>query len=228
MKVYTSLAPWWSVLTPPGTYDVEAEFFLSLLGADIQSILELGAGIGAIASSFPAHLERILVDRSAEMLNESKKRNPTAEHICSCAFDLYLSHRVDAVLIHDSIMYMTNIGQLEEMFACGYRHLNPEGRILVVPDVVREYFHEHALSGGAEEDNKSIQMMEWHWDPNPHDQTYQMELSLLMREDGTVHAHHESHTLGLFTIKEYCDALEKVGFSAIDVGTEGRYFLAKK
>ena len=71
-------------------------------------------------------------------------------------------------------------------------------------------------------------MMEWHWDPDPHDTTYQMELSLLMREEGTVRAHHESHTLGLFRRMEYCAALEKVGFSIVDIGAEGRYFLAKK
>ena len=228
MEVYTSLAPWWSVLTPPGTYDMEAQFFLSLLGPEIRSLMELGSGIGAIASSMPQDIQCILVDRSEEMLTESRKRNPIAQHVCACVSDLSLRDRVDAVLIHDAIMYMTTEKQLLEMFSCAYRHLREGGKILVVPDVVKEYFHEHALHGGAQEGEKTIQLMEWHWDPTANDKTYQLELSLLMREGDAIRSHHETHTLGLFSVLEYTDALENVGFSMSTVDPEGRYFLAKK
>ena len=176
----------------------------------------------------PHHIQCILVDRSEEMLIESRKRNPKAQHICSCVSDLSLHERVDAVLIHDAIMYMTTEKQLHEMFSCAYRHLCKGGTILVVPDVVKECFHEHALSGGAQEEEKAIQMMEWHWDPNSNDSTYQLELSFLMREGDSIVSHHETHILGLFSVSEYTSALEAVGFSMITVEREGRYFLAKK
>jgi len=228
MEVYSSLASWWSVLTPLGTYDMEAEFFYALLGEDIQSVMELGSGIGAMASSMPAHVHCILVDRSEDMLIESRKRNPKARHICSCVSNLSIEERVDAVLIHDAVMYMTTEQQLKEMMECGYRHLRSGGMILVVPDVVKEYFSEHSLSGGAEDGEKSIQLLEWHWDRDASDQTYQLELSLLMREGSTIRAHHESHTLGLFSISQYTETLESVGFSIVEIEAEGRYFLAKK
>ena len=64
MHLYSSLASWWSVLTPPGTYDMEAEFFCALLGTDIDSLMELGSGIGAMASSVPQHIRCVLVDQS--------------------------------------------------------------------------------------------------------------------------------------------------------------------
>ena len=60
MEMYRSLASWWSILTPEGTYDLEACFFWELLGQP-QSILELGSGIGALAASFPFFVNSSLI-----------------------------------------------------------------------------------------------------------------------------------------------------------------------
>ena len=228
MQLYSTLAPWWSVLTPQGTYDLEAEFFCALLGTDIKSIMELGSGIGAMASSFPSHLHCVLIDQSPQMIEQSRVRNPQAIHICAPIQDVFLEEKVDAVLIHDAVMYMNTLQKLQEMFLCAYRHLHPGGCVLVVPDVVLETFEEHALSGGAVNGQRAIQVLEWHWRPNPKDKNYQVEFSVLTRENGVVSSHHESHILGLYRIAEYAQVLQEVGFSIVEIQEEGRYFLAKK
>lgn len=228
MQLYSSLASWWSVLTPAGTYDMEAEFFCALLGEDITSIMELGSGIGAMAASFPEHISSILVDKSEEMLQQSRMRNPHAIHVCADVADVFLDSRVDAVLIHDAVMYMNTPEKLSAMFSCAYRHLKQGGRVLVVPDVVREYFEEHSLSGGGEEEGKAIQVLEWHWQPKSSIHTYQLEFSLIMREGDVVSTHHESHTLGLYSMEEYEQALCTAGFRILEVQEEGQYFLAEK
>lgn len=228
MQLYTTFAPWWSVLTPEGTYDLEAEFFCALLGTDIESIMELGSGIGAMASSFPAHLHCILVDQSPHMIEQSQFRNPQATHICAPIKDVCLEEKVDAVLIHDAVMYMNTLSKLREMFMCAYRHLNTGGCVLVVPDIVFETFEEHSLSGGAQDGDRAIQVLEWHWRPEPESKTYQVEFSVLTREEGLISSHHESHTLGLYRIDEYAQVLQEVGFSIIEIEEDGRYFLAKK
>ena len=92
MEMYRSLAHWWSVLTPEGTYDVEAYFFWELLGKP-KSILELGSGIGALAASFPNDVHCTLVDRAKEMIEQSVVRNPLAVHICADIEDLSISKR---------------------------------------------------------------------------------------------------------------------------------------
>lgn len=228
MKLYSELASWWSVLTPEGTYDLEAEFFCALLGSEIESIMELGSGIGAMASSFPPHLRSILIDQSSDMIAQSTIRNPNALHVCACVSELFLEERVDAVLIHDSVMYMNTSAMLYEMFACAYRHLNTGGMVLVVPDVVREFFSEHSLSGGAQEGARAIQLLEWHWKPKESHDTYQLEFSVLTRDGEVVQSHHETHTLGLYSIQEYTQALKDTGFQIVEVQEEGRYFLAQK
>ena len=228
MQLYSTLAAWWSVLTPEGTYDLEAEFFCAMLGTDIQSIMELGSGIGAMASSFPPHLRCILVDQSPQMIEQSTLRNPLATHICAPIQDVYLEEKVDAVLIHDAVMYMNTLQKLREMFLCAYRHLHPGGHVLIVPDVVRETFEEHSLSGGADDGTRAIQVLEWHWQPKPESKTYQVEFSVLTRENGHISSFHESHTLGLYLIEEYAQVLRDVGFSIVEIEEDGRYFLAKK
>jgi ubiquinone/menaquinone biosynthesis C-methylase UbiE len=207
---------------------MEAEFFCALLGTDIDSLMELGSGIGAMASSVPKNIRCVLVDQSEEMLDQSRIRNPSAEHICSSVAELNIDDRVDAVLIHDAVMYMDTPQKLSEMLSCAYRHLKPEGHVLVVPDVVHELFEEHSLSGGAQEGERAVQVLEWHWMPTSTDSTYQLEFSLLMRENGVIRMHHESHTLGLYTIQEYEEALCAVGFQIVETHEEGRYFLAQK
>ena len=99
---------------------------------------------------------------------------------------------------------------------------------MVVPDVVFEMFEEHSLSGGAQEGGRAIQVLEWHWKPEPETKSYQVEFSILTRENGVVSSHHESHTLGLYRIEEYRQVLEDVGFSIVEIEEEGKYFLAKK
>ena len=228
MQLYSTFAPWWSVLTPEGTYDLEAEFFCALLGTDIKSIMELGSGIGAMASSFPSHLHCVLVDQSPQMIEQSQLRNPQAIHICASIEDIFLEEKVDAVLIHDAVMYMDTLQKLHDMFLCAYRHLNVGGCVLIVPDVVFETFEEHSLSGGAQDGKRAIQVLEWHWRPEPKSKTYQVEFSVLTRENGEISSHHESHTLGLYRIEEYAQVLRDVGFSIVEIEEEGRYFLAKK
>ena len=36
--------------------------------------------------------------------------------------------------------------------------------------------------------------MEWHWDPDAQDCTFELSF-LLVRENGEVRSHHESHTM---------------------------------
>ena len=70
MKLYSELAVCWSILTPQGTYDHEAQFFYELLSRP-KNLLELGSGIGAIVESLTPFVSCTLVDQAPEMLKYS-------------------------------------------------------------------------------------------------------------------------------------------------------------
>ena len=104
---------------------------------------------------------------------------------------------------------------------------------MLLPDVIKETFHEATISGGAQDDERAIQLLEWRWDPNPDDQHFQVEFSILLREHGKVRSMHESHTMGLFDLQTWVTLLHKAGFQLItppeiEFADENAIFLAIK
>lgn len=222
-RLYTDLAGWWSLLSPPEHYAEEASLYLALLaeaaGKPPASLLELGSGTGPLAANLSAELDVTLVDQSAQMLALSAEQSPHHTHVCADMRALELGRRFDGVLLHDAVMYLTDRDSLRQAFAVMFAHCAPGGAALVVPDRLRDTFEEFTTSGGWEdEQGRSMRMLEWHWDPDPSDDTTQVEFSLLLRSaDGVVTSVHEQHTMGLFSREDYWSLLEEVGFEPVAV-----------
>ena len=112
-RLYTDLAEWWPLLSPPEDYAEEAalylEFLTHALGRAPRSLLELGSGGGHLASQIPADVDLHLVDLAPEMLQASRKLNPQREHCHADMRSLRLARAFDAVLLHDAVMYLSLI-----------------------------------------------------------------------------------------------------------------------
>ena len=82
-KLYTQLATWWPLLSPPDDYIDEATFFLQVLAAaglssPAPTLLELGCGGGNNAVHLKAHFAQVtLTGLSPQMLEVSRTLNPT-------------------------------------------------------------------------------------------------------------------------------------------------------
>src|SRR4029079_14733723 len=109
MRMYTDLAGWWPLLSPPAHYVEEAADLLPLLEGDdsAQTLLELGAGGGSLASHLKTRFTLTLTDQSPQMLAISAQVNPECEHIPGDMMTLDLGREFDRVLVHDAIMYAT-------------------------------------------------------------------------------------------------------------------------
>lgn len=219
--LYTTLAPWWPLMSPPQRYAREARLYHRLLtqaaGTPPTTILELGSGGGHLAHHLPGTLT--LVDQSAEMLAISQALNPQHRHVQADMRTLDLGDDVqfDAVLLHDAVMYLTTEADLRATFEALFRHCRPGGAALILPDVVAETFAPFTTSGGEDgADGRGLRMLEWHWDPDPHDHTFQVDFSILIRDtDGRVQNIHEAHTLALFPRSTYWRLLRAVGFTPV-------------
>jgi SAM-dependent methyltransferase len=126
-KLYTQLAAWWPLLSPPSHYVEEAADLLpSLLAATDpppRTLLELGCGGGSLAFHLKRSLSLTLTDRSPAMLAVSRAVNPECEHIVGDMRTIDLGRRFDAVLVHDAIMYATDPESLGATLAtarCSY------------------------------------------------------------------------------------------------------------
>lgn len=215
MRLYTDLADWWPLLASSDAFAEEAAAYLHLLDHP-RSILELGSGAGSLARHWPPDVDAVLLDRSPQMLAVSREANPDRTHVEADMRTARLDRTFDAVLVHDAVMYLTSEADLAACLHTAAVHTRPGGLALFVPDVTRDSFCERVLSGGGADPHRAAALMEWHWDPDPTDDTFQVELALLLRSaDGTVRSVHEQHTMGLFSAETWLHLLTEAGLDPI-------------
>src|SRR5262245_6051771 len=220
MQLYEDLASWWHLFSPPSHYVEEAQDLLPdlLRAADAppRTLLELGAGAGSLAHHFKDKLELTLTDRSAQMLNVSKSVNPECDHQLGDMTTMALERTFDLVLVHDAIMYATELESLRAVLATAHRHLRPGGGAVFVPDCVRETFEPTTGTGGDDGAfGQALRYLQWTWDPDSNDTSYEVAWAFLLRQaDGSVRSETDRHQFGLFRRAEWLARLDGVGFDA--------------
>jgi len=219
-SLYRELAEWWPILSIPEDYAEEAQFYrneiLSASRPDIPKILlELGSGGGNNASHLKKHFEMTLVDLSPEMLEVSKALNPECEHIQGDMRTVRLGREFDAVFIHDAIVYMRSETDLYKAIETAYVHCKAGGVVLFGPDHTRESFKGSTGHGGHDDGKRGLRYLEWTWDPDETDTTYQSYMAYLLREEtGEVRCVVDRHICGLFRHDVWLGLITKAGFQA--------------
>ena len=218
-RLYSDLASWWSLLSPPVHYIEEAEDLLPLLREGVEesttpTLLELGAGGGSLASHLKPYFTLTLTDRSPDMLANSRLVNPEAEHIVGDMRSIDLGREFDRVLIHDAVMYLTEPADVQAALHTAARHCRQGGRLVVLPDCVSETFKPDTECGGEDgPDGRGLRYLQWSWDPDPTDHTFETAYAYLLREaDGSVRAELDRHLIGCFPRADWLAWLAAAGF----------------
>lgn len=219
-SLYSTLAEWWPLFSPPADYADEAGYFLPLIVEHLRgrpaTLLELGSGGGNTASHLKAAFTAVtLVDLSPGMLEVSRRLNPDCEHLEGDMRSVRLGRIFDVVFIHDAIDYMTTLGDLRSAITTAAIHCAPGGLVLLAPDHVRETFKPYTDHGGEDGEGRSIRYLEWTYDPDPNDHTSVSEFVILHREAGrdTV-VEHDTHVFGLFPRADWLRLLAEAGLEA--------------
>jgi SAM-dependent methyltransferase len=218
-RLYSELATWFHLLTPPAEYAEEAEIyrrvFVETAITPPRTLLELGSGGGNTASHYKRHFRSTLVDLSPQMLALSRSINPECEHIQGDMRTVRLGRAFDAVLVHDAVMYLTTEADLRRAMTTAYLHCRPGGVALFVPDHVRETFVPTTEHGGHDGEGRALRYLEWTSDPDPADTAYVADYAYLLHEDGRpVRCEYERHECGLFGRADWLRLLAEVGFRA--------------
>ncbi|HUF28707.1 MAG TPA: class I SAM-dependent methyltransferase [Gemmatimonadaceae bacterium] len=218
-RLYTDLAAWWPLFSQPSHYDEEAADLLPTLlaapDAPPATMLEFGCGGGSLGHHFKRALRLTLTDRSAQMLAVSRQVNPECDHLLGDMRTLDLGREFDLVFVHDAIMYATDAASVRATLATAYRHCRPGGAVVVVPDCVRETFEPETSSGGEDgPDGRGLRYLQWTWDQDPTDETYEVAFAFLLREPGgVVSVDSDRHQFGVFPRAAWLDWLRAEGFS---------------
>jgi hypothetical protein len=78
---------------------------------------------------------------------------------------------------------------------------------------VRESFRSSSHSGGHDGESRAIRYLEWDWDPDPSDESFQTDFAYILRdENGSVRVEQDRHVLGLFPEEVWIRLLGDVGF----------------
>src|SRR5918994_664655 len=212
-KLFTELAGWWQLVSPTEFYANEATFFKELLRAEgARTVLELGSGGGNVALLLKNDFTLTLTEISAEMLAQSKKRNPELEHLEGDMRTLRLGRTFDGVLINDAIMYMTTEEDLRAALLTAYEHCKPGGVVLIAPDWVAETFRPNTTHEGADAGERGIRALEWIWDADPNDTKVNYELILALKEGDELRTVVDRHVVGVFPCATWVRLLKDVGF----------------
>ena len=215
-RLYTDLAEWFHLLTPPENYSEEAEYYRNVLIGNsrlpVNEVLEMGSGGGNNASHLTPYFKMTLTDISGDMLKISRKINPECEHVQGDMRNLRLGRQFDAVFIHDAISYIIGEEDLVRTMETALIHCRPGGVVLCTPDFIKETIIPFTKHGGIDKGNRGIRYLEWIRDPDSSDTSYVVDFAYLLREDDRVWCESERHTLGLFTEKDWLRLIKAAGF----------------
>jgi SAM-dependent methyltransferase len=220
MKMYREFASWWPLVSPPSDYVEEAADLLPTLmqaaDAPPNHVLELGCGGGSLAWHLKAHFRMTLTDISPDMIEQSRQVNPECEHVLGDMRTLDLGRTFDLVFIHDAIMYAIDEAAVRAAMATAARHCRSGGGVVIVPDYVRETFEpDSSAQGNDGSDGRALRYLEWSWDPDPNDTTYEVAYAFLMRHpDGSTSVEMDRHQEGLFPRASWLTWLDEAGFTA--------------
>jgi SAM-dependent methyltransferase len=219
-RLYTDLAEWFHLLTPPEHYAEEAAFYRETLVREsrrtLRTVLELGSGGGNNASYLKHHFTMTLVDIAEPMLEISRRLNPECEHLRGDMRDIRLGRRFDAVFIHDAISYITTEDDLAKAIQTAYVHCLPGGVALFTPDHTRETFTPSTRHGGTDSGDRGLRYLQWVWDPDLNDSTYIMDMVYLMKNGDNIDCRYDRHIMGLFSNDKWLKLIGDAGFT---VGT---------
>jgi SAM-dependent methyltransferase len=217
-RLYTDLADWWPLISPPEEYIDEAAHLTAVFGSavpPVREVLDLGSGGGGVAAQLKGRFSVTLVDLSEEMLAVSRRLNPECAHIRGDMRTIRLGRTFDAVLVHDAIDYMTREDDLRQVIETAFAHCRPGGLAAFVPDYTAETFEPATSGGGGGRDaaGRQASFREWTWDPDPADDWIQSEYEFALHAaDGTVQVVHEAHRLGAFPRRTWLRLLADAGF----------------
>jgi hypothetical protein len=84
---------------------------------------------------------------------------------------------------------------------------------LFAPDHTRDNYRAQTSHGGHDGMDRGMRYLEWTWDPDPADSTYNTYFVYLLREPGgSVRIEHERFVNGLFGRDDWLRLLTEVGF----------------
>jgi len=223
---YNALAWIDMVLSTPEDTAEECERYYQLIRDSAErspeTLLHLGCGAGLHDYNFKQYFSITGVDISEGMLKIAQDLNPGISYILDDMRSVRLDARFDAVIIPDSIGYMTTEEDLRKAIETAGSHLKPGG-VLLITAHLREEFQENNFVYTGSNDDVSVTVFENNTITGPLKEKYEAVIVYLIRRNGELTIHHDRHVIGLFSGQTWNMLFEGAGLKVQRIPMNGLY-----
>ena len=216
-RLYRDLAWTWPIISPPEDYVEETREYRRLFrahaGFPVRTVFHLGCGGGHIDATLKRWYRVTGVDISPPMLRLARRLNPDVEYIRGDMRTVRLGRVFDAVLLADSVDYMTTDAALRAAFATALLHLRPGGAFITCAELAPSWFRQdETIATAGRRGTTEIVLIENRYDPDPGDTWIEATFVYLIRRNGRLTVETDSHRLGIFPLATWSRLLASVGF----------------
>ena len=221
MEAYTSFAEVYDQFMDNVPYREWADFLQEILqkeGINDGLVLDLGCGTGSMTEELAGRgYDMIGVDNSEDMLEIAmEKRQESGHDILYLLqdmqeFELYGTVRA-VVSVCDSVNYVTEKEELEQVFRLVNNYLDPGG--IFVFDFNTEYKYREVLGDRTIAENREDSSFIWDNSYYEEEHMNEYELTLFIQEADQkelYHKYQETHFQRAYTLEEIRELLEKSG-----------------
>lgn len=217
---FAEMAPYYDELyVKPEVYQKEAERIISLIDkyylSDGNELLDLACGTGA---HIPYWRDRYTVtglDISPEMLAIARRKFPDIQFSQGDLADFTINKQFDAmVCLWGSIGFVRTQERLNQALATFAAHLKPGGILCLPPWSTQEEFEPKIVVESVRHPGVSLARME-----NVKRKTtglVEVDYYHLIGRDGKVTCHQQSIDIGLFSRRQYLDAISGAGLELVE------------
>lgn len=225
-KAYSDLAWTESLVYPPLEDLEEVELFSKLIKKNskinTETLLHIGCGSGIYDYTFKKHFKVTGLDISEKMLEIAIKRNPEVEYNHGDMRTIKLGKKFDAVILPESIGYMTTTEDLKKAICSANKHLKPGGVLLICANI-KETFKSNNFVYTGEKGDIEITIFENNYISRENDSIYEATIIYLIRDKGKLETFIDIHKLGLFDKKTWYSILKGEGFEVKETKEEHLY-----
>lgn len=225
-KAYKDLAWTESIVCSPKDAAKEVELYIKTIkensGVKAKTLLHLGCGSGIYDYTFKKHFKVTGVDISEKMLEIAIKRNPEVDYHHGDMRTVELGEKFDAVILPESIGYMTTTDDLKKAIKCANKHLKPGGVLLTCANIKDTFKSNNFVYTGKKEDIE-ITIFENNYIPYNNDSICEATIIYLIRNKGKLETYTDIHILGLFDKKTWFSLIKEEGFEIKETKEEHFY-----
>lgn len=225
-KAYSELAWTESLVYPPAEDIKEVELFSDLINENskiiTETLLHVGCGSGIYDYALKKHFKVTGIDISEKMLEIAGKRNPEVDYHHGDMRTIKLGEKFDAVILPESIGYMTTTEDLKKAIITANNHLKPGGVLLICANIKESFKSNNFVYTGKKGDIE-ITIFENNYIHSNKDSIYEATIIYLIRDKGKLETYTDVHILGLFAKKTWYSILKGEGFKIKETKEEHLY-----